>query len=174
MALCYAAFATFDASVALGAKAPAFHRDETKLPSQLSNPSNHAALHSAGAGGALARTIVGLGIVLAVVFGIYWLLKTYGKSRTGAGDGRLEILATTPLAPNRALHLVRVGDGLVLVGSAEGGITPIRTYSPEESELLKVQLEGESELYALGETPGGRPSFGAALVDNLRKRTARR
>jgi flagellar protein FliO/FliZ len=170
------------------AKAPAFQRDETPLPAQLSNPASKAAIHSASAGGALARTIVGLGIVLAVVFGIYWLLKTYGKSKsTTTGDGRMEIVATTALAPNRALHLVRVGDGFVLVGSAEGGVTRVRAYSPEETELLQAQLDGENEsfvAYNSAQRPAPAPAKGlgffmaafnnGAMIETLRRRTARR
>ena len=48
----------------------------------------------------------------------------------------LETVATLPLGPNRSLHLVRAGDELVLVGVAEHGVTPIRTYSEDEARAL--------------------------------------
>jgi flagellar protein FliO/FliZ len=153
-----------------------FHRDRTLLPAQLRNPSNPAAAHVAGTGSTLARTIVGLAIVLAVVFGIYWLLKTYtkGKRSGGKGDGRMEIVATTPLAANRALHLVRVGDDLILVGSSEGGVTRIREYSAAESDELQTRIDAESDpLWQVGTGAGGRAEKGGFMAE-LRRRTARR
>lgn len=155
-----------------------FKRDQTPLPAQLSNPTTPAATHASSTAGTLARTIVGLAIVLAVVFGVYWLLKTFarGKSKGGKGDGRMEIVATTPLAPNRALHLVRVGDGLILVGSTEGGISTIRTYSREETDDLQEQLDAESDPLwpvATGTEIGQRDVKGSFMAE-LRRRTARR
>jgi flagellar protein FliO/FliZ len=143
----------------------AFHRDRTALPKSLSHPAAQHAIHSAGTGGAVARTIAGLAIVIAVVFGIYWLLKTYAKGKTTKGDGRLAVVATTPLAANRAVHLIRVGDTLELVGSADGGVTGIRSYSPEESALLERVLDAG--------TPETRP-FTDGVLGELRRRTARR
>jgi len=172
--LAWAAAAAFAPTTALGAGS--FHRDRTPLPKTLSDPSSPAAVHNAGTGGTLARTIVGLAIVIAVVFGIYWLLKTYSKGKTagGKGDGRMAIVSTTPLAPNRALHLVRVGDTLTLVGSAENGVSTIRTYSPEESEQLQEQLDAEDDPLwpvAVGDRPVASP---AGIMAELRRRTARK
>ena len=155
-----------------------FHRDRTLLPLQLRHPKSPAAAHVASAGSTLARTIVGLGIVLAVVFAIYWLLKTYtkGKRSGGKGDGRMEIVATTPLAANRSLHLVRVGDGLILIGSSEGGVTRVRAYSPEESDLLQAQIDGDDErVWPVAAAPGsGFGGFKSGFVAELRRRTARK
>ena len=80
------------------------------------------------------RTFVGLAIVLAVIYGIDWVLKQVKRSKEdrGAGHG-LETTAVVALGPNRSLHLVRAGRELVLVGVAEHGVTPIRTYSEDEA-----------------------------------------
>jgi flagellar protein FliO/FliZ len=73
-----------------------------------------------------------------------------------------------PLGPNRALHLVRAGRELVLVGVAEHGVTPIRTYTEEEA--LELGLIGEDD--DLDEDP---PRAGAVRwLDRLRDRTVRR
>lgn len=107
--------------------------------------------------------IVGLAIVIAVIYGIYWLLKAYGRSKGGGlrDDGRMNVLATTTLAPNRSLHLVRVGDEVVLVGSAEGGVSPLRVYSAEEARRLDAD-----SLQPVAPQRG-------SLIEELRKRTAR-
>lgn len=160
------------ASAALSATAPV-KRDETPLPKQLTSTSTAHAAHAASTGGAIARTIAGLAIVLAVVFAIYWLLRAYGRAKKGRGDGKIEVIATTPLAPNRSVHLLRVGDGLVLVGSAEGGVTQLRCYSPEESDLLQAQLDGETDrLWQLSRGDDGQRAS-RSFMDELRRRTAR-
>jgi flagellar protein FliO/FliZ len=92
-------------------------------------------LGTAGAGGgSLARTFLGLAVVIGVIYGLYWVLRQVKKSReeraTGSG---LHTEAVVPLGPNRSLHLVRAGRELVLVGVAEQGVVPIRTYTEEEA-----------------------------------------
>src|SRR3712207_5018310 len=86
-------------------------------------------------GGGLVRTFVGLAIVIGVIFGLYWVLKQVKSSReeraVGAG---LSSEAVVPLGPNRSLHLVRAGTELVLLGVAEHGVTPIRSYTQAEAE----------------------------------------
>ena len=135
----------------------AFHRDRTPLPTSVSGGSS--ASH-ASTGGSFARMIVGLAIVIAVIYGVYWLLKAYGRSKGApVDDGRMTVVATTALAPNRSLHLVRVGEELVLVGSADGGITPVRVYGPDETRRLEL------------EAPPAAPR--GSLLEELRKRTAR-
>ena len=161
------------APAALGASSP-FKRDETPLPKQLTSPSTvHSAAHAASTGGTIARTIAGLAIVIAVVFAIYWLLRAYARGKRGRGDGKMEVIATTPLAPNRAVHLLRVGDGLILVGSAEGGVTRLRSYSPEESDLIQAQLEGSADpLWQLDRSADPQRAT-RSFIDELRRRTAR-
>ena len=96
-------------------------------------------------GGSLVRTIVGLAIVIGVIYGVAWVLRQVKASRepraTGAG---LAALASIPLGPNRSVHLVRAGRDLVLLGVAEHGVVPIRTYS--EDEALAAGLIGEDGL----------------------------
>lgn len=128
-------------------------------------------------GGAFVRLVVGLFIVLAVIYGVYWLLKTYGKSKKNgggpaAGSG-IDVVATTAIGPNKTVHLLRVGDELMLVGAADHGVTPLRTYSADESRLLEQQLEATGSLRMLGDrsTGGGAPL--TRLMDELRKRTLR-
>src|SRR3954467_6744628 len=94
------------------------------------------AAHSAG-GGSIVRTIVGLAVVLGVIYGLHWVLKNIkaSKESTAAGEG-LETLATLPLGSNKTLHLVRAGREIVLLGTAEQAIAPIRRYSESEARTL--------------------------------------
>ena len=95
------------------------------------------AAQSAGSSGSIVRTIVGLAVVLGVIYGLHWVLKNIkaSKETTAAGDG-LETLATLPLGHNKTLHLVRAGREIVLLGTAEQAIAPIRRYSESEARAL--------------------------------------
>ena len=114
--LCAASAYALTASAAL---ADGFKKDTTPLPRPSPNGASGGggiAQRLAAAPATIARMVVGLAIVLAVVYGVYWLLKKRyrGGSRSGGvADGRLEIVATTPLASNRAVHLLRAGDELL-------------------------------------------------------------
>jgi flagellar protein FliO/FliZ len=103
------------------------------------------AAHSSG-GGSLVRTIVGLAIVLAVIFGLRWVLKQVKSSREEKASGNgLAPMATLPLGSNRSLHVVRAGREVLVVGSGEHGVTPVRSYSEEEARALGVIAEPGDE-----------------------------
>ena len=128
-------------------------------------------------GGGLVRTFVGLAIVIAVIYGLYWVLKQVKSSReeraTGSG---LSSAAVVPLGPNRSLHLVRAGTELVLLGVAEHGVTPIRSYTEEEAAAVGL-LRPEPETAATGTAvatarPAGPMTIGQAL-QKLREKTVR-
>jgi flagellar protein FliO/FliZ len=118
-----------------------------------------ASAHSAG-GGSLVRTIVGLAIVLAVIFGLRWVLKQVKASREERGSGQgLSSMATLPLGSNRSLHVVRAGREVLVVGSGEHGVTPVRSYSEEEAQALGI-LEEATDSAGAAKAPGG-PSAAA-------------
>jgi flagellar protein FliO/FliZ len=120
--------------------------------------------------------VIGLAIVLGLIYGIYRLLKKFsGRDATVRDIGAMEVVATTQLSPARALHLLRVGDELVLVGSAEHGVTPIRVYSAEEARRLEVESPSPPSLapaaFRTDERTGG---FVSSMLEELRRRTERR
>jgi flagellar protein FliO/FliZ len=134
------------------------------------------------AGGGLVRTIVGLVIVIAVIYGLYWVLKQVKASREERVSGHgLGTLATLPLGPNRSLHLVRAGGEVVLLGVGEGGVTPIRTYGENEARALGLITDDDEPqdpqgpaTTSLPGVPAARPSLGRALrrsLDDLRAKT---
>ena len=165
--------------VAVAAGPPVVTSDTTPLSDAVKNGAGAAAAGAtqSSSGGAFIRMVVGLFIVLAVIYGVYWLLKTYGKSKRGgaAGEGGagIDVVATTALGPNRSLHLVRVGNEFVLVGAAEQAVTQLRTYTSEETLRLEQELAAAGSLRSLS-TPGGAgsPPF-VRLMAELRKRTTR-
>jgi flagellar protein FliO/FliZ len=134
-----------------------------------------AAEHASGAG-TLVRTIVGLAVVIGVIYGVTWVLRQVKASRedTATGNG-LAPIASLPLGPNRALHLVRAGAEVVLVGAGEQGVVPIRTYTEQEARELGLISAGED---AAGDAPSPRGRGGGGLprprrdwLNQLRART---
>ena len=131
-----------------------------------------------GGGGSFGRTMIGLAVVVAVIYGVAWVLKQVKKSKEERSSGfGLSSEAVIALGPNRAVHLIRAGRELVLVGSAEHGVVPIRTYSEDEARSLGLLApEGAPELpaaAAAGPAPGTPAPPWRAALDALRKRTVR-
>ena len=84
------------------------------------------------------------------------------------------VLASTPLAQSRSIHLVRVGDEIVLVGTGEQGVTPIRVYTAEEARRLRIEPpEQLAPFHARPSADTERPGFFEALIDSIKKMTAR-
>jgi flagellar protein FliO/FliZ len=165
-----------------GAFTPAVHRTGgggESTPLNL-NPATTAG-HAASTGGpSLVRTIVGLLIVIAVIWGLTWVLKQFkGGGRGGrAGGTGLESVATLPLGSNRSLHLVRAGEDYLLLGSAEHGVTPIHRYSEEQARGAGLLEEQGVRARAGGEPwprgPIEMPGQNGGLWERLREWTVRR
>ena len=171
--------------LAAAARASAATGEQTPLNLEQGEPTRGAA---PGTGGGVLRTFVGLAVVLAVIYGVYWILKQVRSSREERASGSgLAPLATLPLGPGRSLHMVRAGSEVVLIGVGEHGVTPIRSYAEAEARAAGLLDEiadgaddgwhGEGSNGALVTAPAAGspapPSLGA-LVDALRRRTVRR
>jgi flagellar protein FliO/FliZ len=133
--------------------------------SDTSGSSGHASVGSTS--GEIARVIVGLAIVLAVVYGVYWLLKSAARARMGSSDDRISVVATTPIPSNRALHLIRAGDELILVGATEQSITPLRVYTADEV----ARMDLEARVAAQPGASGAQKRSG--LIETIRQFTVR-
>ena len=153
---------------------PAFAASaEERTPLNLDTaeePARQAA--SGGSGGGIARMVVGLAVVIGVIYGLSWVLRQVKASREGAATGGgLASISSLPLGPNRSLHLVRAGNDLVLLGAAEKGVTPIRTYTEDEARI--AGLLGDTDQPLLPAGPAPRP-VATNVIETLRARTVRR
>ena len=115
---------------------------------------------SGGAGSSLIRTIVGLFIVIAVIYGISWLLRQRQGGKNRASGNGLSAVATMPL--------VRVGRELHLLGVAEHGVTTIRTYTEKEALTHGLELDPDQ-----GDEPSGPPPPLGRAIDAIRRMTER-
>ena len=134
-----------------------------RTPIDLSSEPAQAA--TGGGGGGIARMVVGLVVVVVAIWALRWVLEQVRASREGHAPGAgLSALSSLPLGPNRSVHLVRAGHELVLLGVAEQGVTPIRTYSEDEARAVGL----------LGADGEPAPPAASSLLAGLRERTVRR
>ena len=141
-----------------------------KTPLNLEETAEPKAPGAGSTGGSLVRTIVGLAIVIAVIYGLYWVLKQVKASREEKASGQgLAAIATLPLGTNRSLQLVRAGREIVLVGVSEHGVTPVRTYSEDEAEAVGLLDPDEPADEPYGDEGGAL----RRVIDDLRRKTVR-
>jgi flagellar biosynthetic protein FliO len=156
-------------------EALAFRRDRTLLPAAVRSPGKASVTShiASGASNAALHMLLGLAVVSALIFGLYKILKrTAAKNdKTVRDDGWMQVVSSTPIGPSRSLHLVRVGNEVVLLASSEQSVTPVRVYAAEEAERLGVD--------AVPAQIGGarrrndNPGFGMSFVESLKRLTAR-
>jgi flagellar protein FliO/FliZ len=134
------------------------------IPLDLSPSSGGS--HTSSGGASIVRTIVGLLIVIAVIWGLTWVLKQVKSSReTRSAGAGLTSLATLALGSGRTLHLVRAGRDYLLVGSAEHGVAPIHRYT--EAQAREAGLLDPSMSADEGDPSGGGGHPGRATVRDL-------
>jgi flagellar protein FliO/FliZ len=139
-------------------------------PLDLPTEAKAKAADVAGGGGSLARTLLGMAVVVAVIYGVAWVMKQMKGVKTERATGfGLSSEAVIPLGPNRSVHLIRAGRDLVLVGSAEQGVVPIKTYT--EDEARRIGLLPPQELTSGEDAPVA--GSGPAWLEALKRRTAR-
>jgi flagellar protein FliO/FliZ len=153
------------------------------LPLKLTSPST--APHTSSSGAGIVRTIVGLAIVIAVIWGLSWILRQVKSGReTKAGGTGLSSVATLPLGTGRSLHQVRAGADYLLLGSAEHGVVPIYRYTEAQAREAGLLNPDDPADAAFGEdAPASRmtrtvtlkPSAPgiAGFMDRMRQMTVR-
>jgi flagellar protein FliO/FliZ len=154
---------------------PASKTGGESTPLNLS-PTTSGAHTSASGGASIVRTIVGLAIVIAVIWGLYWILRQVkaGRDPSVASDGLASIAALT-LSTGRSVHLIRAGSDYILVGSGEHGLVPIHRYT--EQEALEARLPLAIEQGGWGPSrpdPMRMTAPSSGLVERVRELTVRR
>jgi flagellar biosynthetic protein FliO len=119
------------------AKAKAANPENLPIPEGSAAPT---AL-SGGAGGTLLRLGLGLVVVVGLISLVWYVMKRIQRSRYPALDERgpslIDVVTTTSLGPNRSLHLVRVGDEIVLVGSTDHSVNIVARIGGDDAALIE-------------------------------------
>ena len=89
--------------------------------------------------GWLLSTLAALGVVLAIVFGIRWVLRRGGVVSPSVSSGSVvEILSRTTVAPRSHVVLMRVGQRVLVVSDSSAGMRTLASVhdAEEVAELL--------------------------------------
>jgi flagellar protein FliO/FliZ len=155
----------------------------------LNLPAASSGSHTSGGGASIVRTIVGLAIVIAVIWGLSWILRQVKSGRDPhVGSAGLASVAALQIGSGRSVHLVRAGSEYVLLGSAEHGVVPIHRYTEQEARDAGLLDESPQEPrgarallarlstgeHATGHDPMRMPSPNTSLLDRVREWTVRR
>ena len=89
--------------------------------------------------GDFARMVLVLGIVIALIYGFFWMLKRFSGVK-GESEDAIKLLSTRPLKGDAALHLVEVGTRLYLVGSGGNAVNLVSEIDDKES-IDAIRLE---------------------------------
>lgn len=85
------------------------------------------------------RMVLVLAVVVGAIYLIFFLIRRGSAARVNEND-LIILLGSKTLGGNRNLHLVRVGNGVYLVGAADESINLLAEISDKES-LDSIQLE---------------------------------
>jgi flagellar protein FliO/FliZ len=131
-----------------------------------------AATHGGGSS-SLLRTVVGLLIVLALIWGLAWVLKRIKEGGKPAPRGGIQALASLPLGSGRSVQLIKAGSDYVLVGVADHAVFPLHRYTEQEARAAGLlELSPDNPLLAeTSSSPFGEREQG--LIDRLRRWTVR-
>jgi flagellar protein FliO/FliZ len=128
------------------------------------------------------RVILTLALAAAAIYGLVYLVKRAARGGRRQ-DPFLKVLASTPIATNRSVHIIAAGSQAWLVGAAENGVNLISEI--QDKDLLNaIFLEDSRKSADSNNLGGGRfPDFGSLLrrfgvsveagppgPDNIRKR----
>jgi flagellar protein FliO/FliZ len=181
---CLAAFACPGSA---SAKGKAVSAGENTLLNLNSSPSG---AHVGSGGASIVRTVVGLAIVIAVIWGLSWILRQVksGRDPQVSSAGLASISALT-LSTGRSVHLVRAGNEYVLLASAEHGVVPIHRYSEDQAREAGLLPGDEPPPRSRGSLlvaratrtpehgrhdPMRMPSPGSGILGRVRELTVRR
>ena len=89
----------------------------------------------------IVKMISALMVVLVCIYVALYLLKRLAGRRAGAngGNGALEVLETSYVAPKKTVSLVRVADKAVLIGVTDNGISMLTELDAQQTEALLAE-----------------------------------
>jgi len=73
------------------------------------------------AGGSLLQAVLGLLLILALMYGFFWLMRRYAPGQSAA-QGVVKVVGGVMLSPRERLVVVEVGDTWLLLGVASGNV----------------------------------------------------
>lgn len=124
-------------------------------PVQIVTPSN------ATAPGSLVQTIFALGLVLALIAMLAWVLKRLGP-RAQPGAGNLHIVGALNLGGRERIIVVEIGGQWIVVGASPGRVNALATM-PRQEGLATLEPHAPP-----------MPNFAQWLKQTIDKRNAKK
>jgi flagellar protein FliO/FliZ len=87
--------------------------------------------------GALMETAGGLLLILALIIGLGWLVRRYGRLPM-AGKGLVTILGGVSLGPRERAVVLQVGDARLLVGVAPGRVQTLHVIEGSDDQVTEA------------------------------------
>ena len=136
------------------------------------NAVNHAAQIASGVGagtavpalgvGAVLQTLLGLGVVIAFVFGCAWLARKFGLQGSKR-SGLVKVVGGASLGNKERVTVIEIGDTWLVLGAAPGNV-----------RLLHTLPAGSAEVSGMESTKPMQGSFGQRFRDALGNETTKR
>ncbi|MEM7576089.1 MAG: flagellar biosynthetic protein FliO [Planctomycetota bacterium] len=100
---------------------------------------------SAWSGGSILSTLAALGVVIALIFGVRFLLARATKTPMVSASSAVEVLSRTSVAPRSHVLLLRVGPQVLVVGESSGGLRTLSTVQDEQDVATLLQAVESSK-----------------------------
>ena len=128
--------------------------------SRVAPPPTSAAGAVGGDTTALAVDIlVKLSLIVGLIYGALWVFRRWRGADLRSGAKKVDVLETVHLSPRRAIHLVRAGDQIILIGATDQNVTflsdienPASASAEQSSPVFAEVLAKENEAENLNGT----------------------
>ncbi|MFA7237640.1 MAG: flagellar biosynthetic protein FliO [Phycisphaeraceae bacterium] len=114
--------------------------------SATGNTSSSATTSGGGSGGWVVQTMLALGLVIALIFALRWLLKrlTGWGGATGAhrADALVEVLARSTIAPKTSVLFLKIHERIVVAGQTPAGLDTLTEFDdPDQVAAILTQIQ---------------------------------
>lgn len=106
-------------------------------------PAPAAAAEGLSLAGSVAQMILGLGLVLALLFGALLLIKRLSLPR-GPAASSLRVVGAAAVGPRERVVLVEVGDKVLVLGVAQGQVESLHTFDAADFPSEAPQASPET------------------------------
>lgn len=126
----------------------------------------------------MLELVLRLGFSLAAVLGLFWLVAHFGSRRLGGSRALLHVRARQSLSRTASVAVVEVGDRVLVVGVADGGVRLLTELDPESLPATPPRglrdVDGAGVDDAADAPAGALPGRSGRLTDRLAASVATR
>ncbi len=119
----------------------------------------------------MLELVLRLGFSLAAVLGLFWLVAHFGSRRLGGTRALLNVRARQSLSRTASVAVVEVGDRVLVVGVADGGVRLLTELDPASLPATPSRTE-DADDDAAEVLAGALPGRSARLTDRLAAKVA--